>query len=130
MNKHVRSVFLTLVLVQALHSVDEYIGRLWEVFPPARFLCSLVSENLETGFLTINIGLITFGLLCWLLLILNYQFISGFIWFWVIIELINGIGHPTWALSEGGYVPGLVTAPVLLILAVSLIKLLGQQSKK
>ena len=50
-------LFLILVLVQGLHSLEEYIGKLWESFPPATILCGLVSENLLTGFLIINIGL-------------------------------------------------------------------------
>jgi hypothetical protein len=37
-----------------------------------------------------------------------------------VIEIINGIGHPLWSLHEGGYTPGLATAPVLLVLAVYL----------
>ena len=34
--------------------------------------------------------------------------------------LVDGIGHPPWLLHEGGYTPGLATAPVLLVLAVHL----------
>jgi hypothetical protein len=41
-------------------------------------------------------------------------------WFWVAIEIINGIVHPLWSLREGGYTPGLATAPILLLLAVYL----------
>jgi hypothetical protein len=36
------------------------------------------------------------------------------------VELINGIGHPLWTLRQGGYTPGVATAPVLLVLAASL----------
>ena len=121
MNPKVRTTFLILVLVQGLHSVEEFYGKLWEVFPPARLLSSLVAENLKTGFLLINIGLFIFGLWCWLLPIRrNYLYAPILIWFWIVIEMINGIGHPFWALYEGGYVPGLVTAPILLMQAVYL----------
>ena len=41
-------------------------------------------------------------------------------WFWVAIEIINGIVHPLWSLREGGYTPGFATAPILLLLAVYL----------
>lgn len=121
MDNRIRITFLLLVLIQGLHSVEEYFGKLWEVFPPARFLSSLVSENHETGFLIINIGLFIFGLWCWLFPIRrNYLFAPGVIWFWIVIEMINGIGHPVWALYERAYVPGLATAPILLILAIYL----------
>ncbi len=114
-----RFTFLLLVLTQALHSVEEYVGRLWEVFQPAQFLSGLMSDDLETGFLIINISLFVFGMLCWLQL---NRLTSMFIWFWIVIETINGIGHPIWAISEGTYVPGLATAPILLILAIKLFR--------
>jgi hypothetical protein len=123
MNSQIKIAFLILVLIQALHSVEEYFGKLWEVLMPARILSSLVSKNLETGFVIINIGLFVFGLWCWLFPILrNYVFAPNLIWFWVVIELINGIGHPALAFYKRAYVPGLITAPILFILAVYLSK--------
>ena len=119
-----KTVFLILVLVQGLHSIEEYIGQLWINFIPARILCGLISNDLETGFLVINIGLFIAGMLAWLIPIRNnYAIGIGFIWFWIILELINGIGHPIWTIMEGGYTPGVVTAPLLLGLAVYLLKL-------
>ena len=44
-------------------------------------------------------------------------------WFWVAVQLINGIGHPLWTLRQGGYTPGVATAPLLLILAIYLARL-------
>ena len=119
----IRIAFLSLILVQALHSIEEYYGRLWEVFPPARFLSSQVSKNPEKGFLIINIGLFIFGLWCWLYPVRrNHVFAPALIWFWIVIEIINGIGHPVWAFYEKSYVPGVATAPVLLVLAAYLIR--------
>jgi hypothetical protein len=37
------------------------------------------------------------------------------------LEIINGIGHPFWTLRERGYTPGVATAPMLLVLALSLM---------
>lgn len=116
-----QAVFGALVLAQAAHSMEEYVGRLWEAFPPARFLSGLISTDLERGFVIINVTLVTFGLWC-------------FFWpvrrgspsavplalVWVIVEVINGIGHPLWTLRQGAYTPGVATAPVLLVLAVYL----------
>lgn len=125
MNNRIKTTFLILVLVQGLHSIEEYIGRLWEVFPPAAFLSSLVSTNPETGFLMINIGLFLFGLFCWIFPVRrNYLPARGLIWLWIIIEMINGIGHPLWAVYAGRYVPGLATAPILLLCTLYLCRLL------
>ena len=46
--------FGALVLVQAAHSVEEYLGRLWESFPPAQALTGLISQDREFGFLVID----------------------------------------------------------------------------
>ena len=37
--------FGALVAAQLAHSIEEYRGRLWESFPPAAFVSSLVSSN-------------------------------------------------------------------------------------
>ena len=42
------------------------------------------------------------------------------VWLWVLIELINGIGHPLWTLAEWKYTPGVATAPFLLFPALYL----------
>ena len=78
MDNRIKITFLILVLIQGLHSIEEYFGRLWKVFPPARLLCNLVSENPESGFLIINILIFIFGLLCWLITVhKNYLFCPG-----------------------------------------------------
>jgi len=121
MNNRVSITFLILVLVQGVHSIEEYFGQLWEVFPPAKFVSRLLSENLEKGFLIINLGLFIFGLWCWFFPVRrNYSFAPIVIWFWIVIEMINGVGHPLRALYNRAYVPGVATAPVLLILAIYL----------
>jgi hypothetical protein len=45
---------------------------------------------------------------------------SGLIWFWIGVELINGIGHPVWTIMQRSYTPGVATAPILLVLAIVL----------
>ena len=60
MTRHKKD-FGALVLAQAAYPVEEYVGRLWETFPPARFLTGLVSQDLERGFLVLNVALVAFG---------------------------------------------------------------------
>ncbi len=111
--------FGALVLTQAAHSVEEYAGRLWESFPPARFLTGLISQDLRQGFLVINVLLVAFGVWCFLWPVRRrWRSAVGLTWLWVGIELINGIGHPLWSLRQGAYTPGLATAPLLLMLAL------------
>lgn len=51
-------MFLFLVITQAPHSIEEYVTRLYQVFAPARFVSSLVSNNLALGFVVVNAALI------------------------------------------------------------------------
>jgi len=115
------ATFGALVLAQSAHSVEEYVGRLWETFPPARFVSGLISADLERGFLIANVVLVAFGFWCWAWPV-RRGWPSGvaLAWGWVIVEIINGVGHPLWTLRQGGYTPGVGTAPVLLLLALYL----------
>lgn len=115
------SAFGGLVLGQWAHSTEEYVGRLWESFPPARLVSGLVSAEPERGFLLLNPAIVAFGLWCWLWPVRRgWPAARPLAWAWVLIEIINGIGHTLWALRQGGYTPGVATAPVLLVLATYL----------
>ena len=115
--------FLALVGTQAAHSVEEYIGRLYDVFPPARFVSGLISENLERGFVIFNVGLVAFGIWCFLWPVRKHWLAAvPLAWLWVGIELVNGVGHPLWSLRELRYTPGVATAPVLLLLALDVAR--------
>jgi hypothetical protein len=119
--------FGALVLGQCAHSAEEYLGRLWESFPPARLVSSVVSTDLERGFLLANLALVAFGLWCWLWPVRRgWPAAVPLAWAWVTLEVVNGIGHSLWALRQGGYTPGVATAPVLLILATYLAHQLRQ----
>ena len=116
-----QTAFGALVLAQAAHSVEEYAGRLWEAFQPARFVSGLISPDLETGFLVINVSLVAFGVWCFLWPVRRgWPSATPLAWVWVTIEVINGLGHPLWSIRQGGYSPGVATAPVLLVLALYL----------
>lgn len=113
--------FGALIAVQLAHSVEEYRGRLWESFPPAAFVSGLVSSNLELGFVIANVALILFGVWCLLWPVRkNWPSAHAFMWLWIAIELINGVGHPAWSVRQRGYTPGTLTAPFLLVLAAYL----------
>ncbi len=130
MYKRIKIVFLLLVLFQGLHSIEEYFGRLWVVLAPAKVISESVSSNPGTGFIIVNVSLFIFGILCWWIATRKKQIsYQGLIWLWVIIEILNVIGHPILALRQHGYFPGVYTAPALLILALYLVKLLLEPGK-
>lgn len=121
-----QSSFLLLVAIQAAHSVEEYVGRLYDVFPPARCVSGLIAQDRERGFVIVNVALVTFGLFAFLWPV-RRQWPSAvpLAWFWVVIELLNGIGHPLWSLVQRRYKPGVATAPLLLVVAIYLARRLS-----
>lgn len=123
----INTTFAALVVAQAAHSIEEYRGRLWESFPPARFLTGLLSSDRELAFLLLNVAIVAFGVWCLVWPVRgNWPSASRLMWLWVVIETINGVGHPLWSLRQGGYTPGVITAPILLVVALYL----GAQLRK
>ena len=118
MEKCSQFVFLLLVLAQAAHSIEEYATELYEVFPTARFVSGLVSDDLATGFAVGNALFVAFGLWCYAMPVRSgWPSARGLAWFWVLVEVGNGVLHSALAISRGGYFPGVATAPVLFVLA-------------
>jgi hypothetical protein len=121
MDERSRVAFLILIGAQAAHSIEEYAFRLFEVFPPARFVSGLVSSDLARGFAIINVALALFGLWCYVTQVrTGRKAARALAWFWTILELGNGTGHMLLAMSRGGYFPGVGTAPVLFGVALYL----------
>ena len=116
MERRYRLAFLVLILAQAAHSIEEYATHLYQVFAPARFVSSLVSNDLAFGFVVANTVLVTFGFWCWAFPVRSgWRSARGIVLFWTLLELGNGISHLTLALIRGAYFPGLATAPLLLL---------------
>jgi len=119
----IQATLLALVVAQAAHSIEECSGRLYEVFAPARFASGLISQDPRRGFLVINAALVAFGLWCVFWPIRrHWRSAAGLIWFWIAIELVNGVGHSLWSLVERRYTPGVGTALVLVLLSAYLAR--------
>ena len=107
--------------MQAAHSAEEYAGRLWESFPPAAYVTGLVSADRERAFLLLNAAIVAFGVWCLFWPVRRaWRCATALVWLWIVVETFNGIGHPVWSAWQRAYTPGLLTAPFLLVLALSL----------
>jgi hypothetical protein len=102
--------FLALVIVQAAHSIEEYVFRLYKVFAPARFVSGLISTDLRIGFIAFNVAFITFGFWCYAVPVRKaLPAAIPLMWFWVVVEILNGTGHPVISIIERAYIPGTAT---------------------
>ena len=107
--------FLVLILAQAVHSIEEYIFRLWEHLAPARYVANAFGVPPPTGFIISNSLLVLLGFVCWRAFVRPQRPSARLVaWCWGIGEIANGFGHFAFALAAGGYFPGLYTAPLLL----------------
>ena len=119
-------VFALLLAAQAAHSVEEYVTKLYDVFPPARFVSSLFSDDLRAGFVIANVLLIAVGAWCWVIPIgRNWTSAVALSWFWAVLEIVNGTVHSILAVARLAYFPGVLTAPLLIAsgawLSISLV---------
>ncbi len=115
----VRSMALTVAL-QALHFAEEFVTGFYRLFPPRLGLAAWSAEF----FLAFNA--------IWLALWPGAAAaaVAGratpvaavLFWFLAIAAVGNGIAHPALALSAGGYFPGLVTAPLLGVAGLLLLR--------
>ena len=116
-------IFAALVITQIAHSIEEYMGHLWEVLPPARFISGLFSSDLSRGFLFVNLAVIVVGVLCLTgPLARAWPAARPIAWIWSLVELLNGVGHLLLAFVRGAYFPGMVTAPALIAFALLLMR--------
>jgi hypothetical protein len=116
-----RLLFLALVLAQALHSVEEYVFRLWDVLAPARAVANAFGLPPALGFAAANAALVAFGLWCYFARVRPGRASAAvYAWGWAIVEGANGAAHLALARNAGGYFPGAVTAVLLLVLAIAL----------
>lgn len=119
MNARSRFAFLALILMQGAHSIEEHTFRLYDVFAPARFVSNLVSDDPARGFAIANAAFVLFGAWCYAARVRpQHPSARAWAWPWVVVETGNGIGHLVLAATTGGYFPGAVTAPGLLLLAI------------
>lgn len=122
MSPRARNLFLLLIAVQALHSVEEYHFRLFDRLLPARYVADAFGVERPLGFAIANTALVAFGLWCWAARVRPGRPSGrGFAWFWAVLECANALAHSALAVAAGGYFPGLATAPLLLGIGLWLI---------
>ena len=102
--------FSILLAIQCLHSVEELstgFHKKWYLFSMPFFV-----------FLTFEIIFLSFWIFVWLVPTLAYR--EFLMIFFNLLMFANGIQHLVWATVVKKYVPGLITAPLFLIVFLGL----------
>jgi hypothetical protein len=110
MNNKIRAAFLVLIVLQALHSVEEFIFKFYEVFPPMVSVYRDAPAMARPAFTLANSILVAVGFVC------LFRWVwparpgaRAVAWVWAGAEAFNVIAHCVWAILIRGYNPGLVT---------------------
>ncbi len=118
----VRVGFLLLMFSQVSHSLEEYYNALWVVFPPARFISQLINNDLAVGFAIANTLIVLFGFWTYFVPVRRkWRHTRVFLWFWVLLELGNSVGHTVFSMTSSEYFPGIYTAPLLFVFSCYLV---------
>jgi hypothetical protein len=111
MSNKITSAFLLLIVVQALHSAEEFIFKFYEAFPPMAFLYRNVPHLARPAFIVFNALLLITALICLLCWVRPARRgARTVVWVWIGAEAFNAIAHSAWAILIRAYNPGLVTA--------------------
>jgi hypothetical protein len=107
----IRVPFLMLVVLQGLHSIEEFTFKFYDVFPPMVVLYRNHPQLARPAFLVFNLLLLVVGLICvWYWVWPGRRGARTIVWVWVGAESFNVVAHSTWAILNMGYNPGLATA--------------------
>ena len=129
--RQIQPTFAVLVLAQAAHSTEEYLGRLWEALLPPRVVAMVFSSNPQQGFLIANILIVAFGVWCAAWPVRRaWPMSRTLMWGWIAVEIANGVLHPLAAVVFQRYIAGALTAPVLLAVALRLAYLLRRPGER
>lgn len=103
-----------MIVVQALHALEEFAFEFWNVFPPMRAVYGGAALG-PVVFVLFHASLISFGLWCYVREVrCRGRNTRGVVWLWVLIQGVTVALHVAWFLTDPGYQPGLATLPLFL----------------
>jgi hypothetical protein len=120
--------FWLLGLAQAAHSTEEMTTKLYQFMWIATERLGLPRMGMTaTTFAVVNMGIIAFLLGVAPFVAAWRPSAIAIAWVAAVIELLNGSGHLAGTVVFGGYVPGAVTAPLLIAAGVALLSALRRK---
>jgi hypothetical protein len=107
--------FVTMIAVQAVHAVEEFVFEFWNVFPPMRAVYGGTPGLGECVFIAFHAMIIGMGVWCY------RRWVRGggknamtVVRAGMAVQSITVLLHAAWFLTAPGYQPGLATTPLFL----------------
>ena len=101
--------FLTLLLIQAAHSCEEYLFGFYNAFPLISFIAGFFHTIPQAIFFILNYQLILFLTAVFLISFARERWFYFALRIFATIELLNGMLHVGMALATLNYFPGAAT---------------------
>ncbi len=131
MNKQIKTAFLAMISLQTVHSIEEFIFKIYEVSPQMQLVFQHAPDLAKPAFVASNLLLNLFGFICFFYWVRPArQAARRIIWLWVGIQLATVAGHFIWAMKARGYHPGLVTLPLFVPLIIYVVYRLRRGSPR
>ncbi len=113
MTVSLRSVFLIMIVVQAVHALEEFVFHFWDVFPPMRAVYGGTPGLGETVFIAFHTVLIGLGVWSYRRWVRSNQPNARRVVVWgIVVQSFTVLLHAAWFLTEFRYQPGLATTPL------------------
>ncbi len=131
----VGTLYWLLAFGQAAHSIEEMRTGLYDFFWTMTGVFHSTFPSFPqfrwdaVTFAAVNMGIITFVLGIVPFVREGRGWALGLAAVVAVVETLNGVAHISAAIYFGDYVPGVASAPLLLILGVTLLRELGRGSK-
>lgn len=107
------STFLIMIVVQAVHAIEEFLFHFWDVFPPMRAVYGGTPGPGERVFIAFHALLIGIGLWSYRRWVRAGGASARTVVRWgIIVQSFTVLLHAAWFLTELRYQPGLATTPL------------------
>ncbi len=120
------STFLVMIVVQAVHAIEEFLFDFWNVFPPMRAVYGGVPRLGERVFIAFHALLIGIGLWSYRRWVRGGGASARTVMRWgILVQSFTVLLHAAWFLAGLRYQPGLATTPLFvpaIALAIAALK--------
>jgi Protein of unknown function with HXXEE motif len=131
MNKQIKTAFLAMIVLQTVHSIEEFLFKIYEVSPQMRLAFQHAPDLAKPAFIASNLLLNLFGFICFFYWVRPAKPAARrVVWIWVGIQFVTVAGHFIWAMKVSGYHPGLVTVPLFVPLIIYAVYLLRRDLRR
>ena len=127
MNKQIKTAFLAMIVLQTIHSIEEFIFKIYAVSPQMKLVFQYAPDLAKPAFVASNLLLNLFGFICFFYWVRPAKPAARrVVWLGLGVQFVTVAGHFIWTIKVSGYHPGLATVPLFIPLIIYVVYQLRQ----